>query len=257
MDFITSTTQDSTCIISLNRPKVLNALSSALLAELAASFSIAKENSSVKGIIITGTGDKAFAAGADIAEFTSLSPAEASKLSMKGQQIFREIEQSPKPVVGAINGFALGGGCELAMACHMRVAAENAKFGQPEVKLGLIAGYGGTQRLTRLIGRARATEILITGKMIDAHEALDMGLVNYVTTQTELMEKCQEILQAAYQQSPHAIALTLQAIDAYFGTQQDGFALEQQLFGKAMGSADGKEGTQAFLEKRKPKFTGK
>ena len=256
MDCVKTRIEDHTCIISLSRPKVLNALNSQLMAELAAAIALAKENDEVKGIIITGEGEKAFAAGADIAEFKSLSKKDASKLSQKGQQIFREIESAQKPIIGAINGFALGGGCELAMACHMRLAADHASFGQPEVKLGLIAAYGGTQRLSRHIGQSKATELLITGEMINAEQAFQLGLVNKICPLEELIPNCQKILQKAYRNSPKAIAHTLEAVLAAFEAN-NGFEVEQEAFGECMVSEDAKEGISAFLEKRTPRFTGK
>ena len=177
-------------------------------------------------------------------------------LSERGQGIFARIENSPKPIIAAVNGFALGGGCELAMACHMRVASPNARFGQPEVKLGLIAGYGGTQRLTRLVGPAKAIELLITADMIDAEHALRVGLVNYVVEADQLIEKAKEILQKSYKQSALAVALSLDAVRAGWD-QRDGYAVERSHFGTAIASADGQEGAKAFLEKRKPHFTDK
>jgi len=255
-EFISTTTTQQTLIITLDRPKVLNALNQAMLQELADIVSKADTDRSIRGMIITGAGDKAFAAGADIGELATLDEENGVNASKFGQEVLEKIEQASKPIVAAVNGFALGGGCELAMACHMRVASENAKFGQPEVKLGIIAGYGGTQRLVRHIGQAKATELLITGNMIDAQEALYLGLVNYVTTQIELIDHCMQLLSKAYQQSPLAVSLTLDAIRATF-THPDGYLKERQLFGQAIASADGKEGTAAFIEKRKPNFTGK
>ncbi len=255
-ELISTHTKKHTLILTLNRPKVMNALNQDLLKELADKIEKADENSAIRGIIITGAGDKAFAAGADIGELAGLGVDEGSNASQLGQSVFEKIEYASKPVVAAVNGFALGGGCELAMACHMRIASENAKFGQPEVKLGLIAGYGGTQRLVRHIGQAKATELLLTGAMIDAQEALAFRLVNYVTTQVELIDLSMQLLSKIYQQSPLAISHTLDAIRATF-TNPEGFARESKLFGEAIASDDGKEGTAAFIEKRKPQFTGK
>ncbi len=245
-----------TLVITINRPQVMNALKRSLLAELKDVIARFEEDEELLGAIITGAGDKAFAAGADIAELSELSAEEACEASAYGQGVFFDIERSSKPIIAAVNGFALGGGCELAMACHLRIASENARFGQPEVSLGLLPGYGGTQRLPLLVGKGRATELLITGDMITADEAYRMGLVNHLTTRGELLERCLEILRKTYTKSPLAIRFTLEAIQAGMGLQP-GFQVEQENFGKAIVSADGKEGTSAFLEKRKPLFSGK
>lgn len=241
--------------IKLNRPEVLNALNRQVLKDLEAAFTELNTDTSVKGIILTGAGHKAFAAGADISEINALNATEALEFSQFGQSVFAKIENCSKPVIAAVNGFALGGGCELAMACHLRIAAENARFGQPEVNLGLIAGYGGTQRLPKLIGRTKALEYLLTADMISATDALELRLVNHVVTQEELIEKCQEILTKIASKSPLAIAETIAAVNQA-GTSQ-GYEAEAKAFSKSAGSADGKEGTAAFLEKRKPVFTGK
>ncbi|MDX2250309.1 MAG: enoyl-CoA hydratase-related protein [Bacteroidia bacterium] len=247
--------KNHTLVIMLNRPQVLNALKREMLEELYAAINEMKNDPEVKGAVIIGAGDKAFAAGADISELKNLSAEEAQEASKFGQMVFDAIENSPKPVIAAVNGFALGGGCELAMACHIRIASEGARFGQPEVKLGLLPGYGGTQRLTQLVGRGKATEMIITGDTINADEALDLGLVNYVTTRGELAEKCLEILRKAYLQSPLAIQYSLEAISAGFN-YNNGFEKEAENFAKAITSYDGKEGTTAFIEKRKPQFRG-
>ncbi len=249
--------KNHTLVIILNRPKVLNALKRDMIEELKDAITKFIAVPDLRGAVIIGSGDKAFAAGADISEFKDLESVEAAAASGKlGQDVFQLIEDAPKPIIAAVNGFALGGGCELSMACHMRIASENAKFGQPEVKLGLIAGYGGTQRLTQHIGRAKATELLLTADMINAEEALRLGLVNYVVPLSKLTEKCLEVLRKIYDQSPLAVALTLDAIGA--GVKgEDGYLRERNNFGKALISEDGKEGTTAFLEKRKPNFTGK
>jgi enoyl-CoA hydratase len=246
--------ENNILLITLNRPEVLNALNRQVLEDLQAIFSEAKTNPSIKGIILTGSGQKAFAAGADISEIQSLDAAAALAFSKRGQQIFSEIENMPKPVIAAVNGFALGGGCELAMACHMRIAAENARFGQPEVNLGLIAGYGGTQRLTQLIGKTRAMELLLTASNLDANRAAELGLVNYVVTQDELIGKATEILHKIFSKSPVAIAETIAAVN--HAGQETGYQHEAEGFSRAAASPDGKEGTQAFLEKREPKFKG-
>ncbi|MEL6673025.1 MAG: enoyl-CoA hydratase-related protein [Bacteroidota bacterium] len=258
MSYETLITEKSnhTLVIMLNRPKVLNALNRKMLEELDEVIADFKQDPEMKGAVLIGIGDKAFAAGADIAELTALGEAEASKFVAFGQGVFDAIEQSPKPIIAAVNGFALGGGCELAMACHMRIASENARFGQPEVKLGLLPGYGGTQRLPQLIGKGRAIEYLITGNMIKADEALRWGLVNHITTRGELADKCLEILRKAYKQSSTAIGYTLEAVHAAYNNK-NGYQTEVQNFGKALKSDDGKEGTAAFLEKRNPNFTGR
>lgn len=248
--------KNQTLLITINRPKVMNALKYSLLVELKEVIANLQTDDEVLGAIITGAGDKAFAAGADISELSDLSSTDASVTSKFGQDVFFDIERSAKPVIAAVNGFALGGGCELAMACHFRIASENARFGQPEVTLGLLPGYGGTQRLPMLIGKGRATELLITGDMINADEAYRIGLVNHLTTRGELIEKCLEILRKVYTKSPLAVAYTLTAIqDGY--ADKTGYQTEIDLFGKAIVSEDGKEGTKAFVEKRKPTFTGK
>ena len=250
-----------TFIIRLNRPEVLNALCHELLVELKDAIEKATDDDDVKGVLITGAGDKAFAAGADIAEMKDLEEEKAIQMSKFGQKVFFTIENCPKPIIAAINGFALGGGCELAMACHIRIASENARFGQPEVKLGLLAGYGGTQRLAQLVGKGKATELLITGETIDAEEAFRLGLVNYCTTRGELEEKALAILNKAYEQSPLAIRLTLNAINVGYNTRnghgnRNGYSVEAENFGKAITSADGREGVAAFTEKRKANFKG-
>ena len=253
---ILTDTKNHTLVIMLNRPKVLNALQHKMLQELKEAIEKMKDDDDIRGAVIIGAGDKAFAAGADISEFGERSAEEGEAVSKFGQEVFSAIENSPKPIIAAVNGFALGGGCELAMACHMRIAAENAKFGQPEVKLGLLPGYGGTQRLVRLIGKGKATELMITGDMITADEALQLGLVNYVVPRGKLADKCLEILRKSYEQSPLAVKLTLDAINAGLDGR-NGYEVEARHFGHAISSEDGKEGTRAFIEKRKPNFTGR
>ena len=241
-------------IITINRPDKLNALNRQTLSELDEAVDEAISTPEIYGIIITGSGEKAFVAGADISEFSGLSVEEGKKLSAFGQNIFKTIKLSPKPIIAAVNGFALGGGCELAMACHLRIASDNAKFGQPEVKLGVIPGYGGTQRLVHLIGKTKATELLMTGDMINAQQALQSGLVNYVTTQPELIPKCKELLEKIHQQSPYAVSAVIRCVDACFNSSVDGFAIEVEEFGKCFSADDVLEGTKAFTEKRKPNF---
>jgi len=244
--------QEGILKITIQRPEVLNALNQQVLQDLSSAFRMLETDVEVKSVIITGSGSKAFAAGADISEIQALDAEGAEAFSRNGQAIFAAIENCRKPVVAAVNGFALGGGCELAMACHLRVAAENAKFGQPEVNLGLIAGYGGTQRLARLIGRGKALELLLTSDMLTATQALELGLVNYVVTQQELIEKATEILKKIMSKSPFAIAETIRAVNAA-GTDA-GYAIEANAFRNTAASDDGKEGTAAFLEKRAAVF---
>lgn len=243
--------------ITINRPDKLNALNQQTLRDLRSSISEARTNADVKGIIITGAGAKAFVAGADISEFAGLDAKGGEGFAANGQAIFQEIETFPKPIIAAVNGFALGGGCELAMACHMRIAAENAKFGQPEVSLGLIPGYGGTQRLTQHIGRGRATELLMTGDIIDASDAYRVGLVNYLVPADQLIPKCTEILNRIISKAPVAVSEIVKCVDAYYTGGVDGFQFEVDAFGRCCDTEDFKEGAGAFMEKRKPKFTGK
>lgn len=247
----------ATMIVTINRPKVLNALHPTVIEELDRVMDEVLNTESVKGAIITGAGEKAFVAGADISQINQIPEGHGFEFSYKGQQVFTKIERSGKPVIAAVNGFALGGGCELAMACHMRIASEKARFGQPEVNLGLIAGYGGTQRLVRLVGRGKATELLLTGDMVGAEEARQLGLVNHVVAPENLLSTALEILEKIYQKSPLAVAMTLEAIDMGVQDHDRGYITEATNFAQAVVSEDGREGTAAFLEKRKPNFTGK
>ena len=243
--------------ITVNRPDKLNALNKATLEDLSNALAEAKSNNDIKGIIITGSGEKAFVAGADISEFAQLDSKAGVAFAAKGQAIYKEIENCPKPIIAAVNGFALGGGCELAMACHMRIASDKAKFGQPEVSLGLIPGYGGTQRLTQHIGRGRATELLMTGDIINASDAYRVGLCNYLVTPEELIPKCTEILTRIISKAPFAVAEIVKCVDAHYTDGVDGFKVEVQSFGACCDTDDFKEGSTAFLAKRKPVFTGK
>lgn len=243
--------------ITINRPDKLNALNQQVMADLDNVMNEVYLNPDIKSAIITGAGPKAFVAGADISEFSSASVEEGKALAAKGQNIFFKIERSPKPVVACVNGFALGGGCELAMSCHFRLASENAKFGQPEVNLGLIPGYGGTQRLVQLIGKGRALELLMSAGMIDANTALQLGLVNYVVPQDELITKAKSILELINTKAPIAIAKCIESANAVFDETKDGYAVEVNAFGDCFATEDMKEGTTAFLEKRKAIFTGK
>ena len=240
--------------IAINRPDKLNALNKTVLNELDQAVQSIYDDKNIKAAIITGQGRKAFVAGADISEFIEVRDEEGADLARKGQQIFLKIENCPKPVVAAVNGFALGGGCELAMACHFRLASDNAKFGQPEVNLGLIPGYGGTQRLTMLVGKGKAMELIMTGDMIDATEAKLLGLVNHVTTPENLLEKTKQILKVILDKSPFAVSKAINAINTFYEFDKNGFNEEIKLFGEVFVSDDKKEGTRAFIEKRKPVF---
>ena len=243
--------------ITINRPEKLNALNKDVFTDLDNVVKEIQTNTQVRSAIITGAGTKAFVAGADITEFSDFSKEEARALAKRGQDIFFRIEQSAKPIVAAVNGFALGGGCELAMACHFRVASENAKFGQPEVNLGLIPGYGGTQRLTQLIGKGRAIELLISGGLIDAGTALQYGLVNYVVPADELLNKTKALLDQVNTKAPLAVAACIQAANAVYDETINGYDAEVNAFGECFATEDMKEGTTAFLEKRKANFTGR
>lgn len=241
--------------ITINRASALNALNQQTLIELEATLIEAKKDHEVKGIIITGAGEKAFVAGADIKEFVDLSEAEAKLLSQKGHYIFTElIEKSQKPVIAAINGFALGGGLELALACHMRFASANAKLGLPEVSLGLLPGYGGTQRLTQLVGRGRALQMILTADMISAEEGLRIGLINEVLDAPHLMKRVEEVLERIFSRSGTAIAATIDAVNASNERTRDGYQVEINRFAELFVTRDFKEGVDAFLTKRKPNF---
>lgn len=249
--------ENNILIVTINRPDKLNALNKEVFTDLNNVLDEIEKNKEVKSAIITGAGPKAFVAGADISEFGSLDKKEAMAMAKRGQDIFARIESCPKPIVAAVNGFALGGGCELAMACHFRVAGENAKFGQPEVNLGLIPGYGGTQRLVQLVGKGKALELLMSAHLIDANEAKQLGLVNYVTTAETLLEHTKKILETINSKAPLAIAGCIKAANAVYDETKDGYALEIEEFGNAFTTEDMKEGTSAFLEKRKAIFSGK
>lgn len=243
--------------ITINRPDKLNALNHKTIAEIGEAVAEGNADPEVLGIIITGSGEKAFVAGADISEFSDFTEAQAMELSRHGVEVFFSIERSQKPVIAAVNGFALGGGCELAMACHMRIASESARFGQPEVNLGLTPGYSGTQRLVQLIGKGKALEYLLTADMIPAQEAYRLGLVNHVVPAFELMAKSMEILQKINGKAPLAIAAVIRCVNSHFDYNEDGFETEIKEFGKSFSSEDFKEGASAFLQKRKAVFAGK
>ncbi|WP_316790330.1 enoyl-CoA hydratase/isomerase family protein [Pedobacter frigoris] len=255
---ILSEVKERILYITINRENKLNALNKATLAELAHAIAFASSNEEVRGVLLTGAGEKAFVAGADISEFSDYNIEQGMLLAREGQaNVFDAIENCPKPVVAAVNGFALGGGLELAMACHMRIASENAKLGLPEVTLGLIPGYGGTQRLTQLIGKGKAIEMIVTADMISAEQAEKIGLVNYVVPQSELIGKAEELLNKIKLRAPLAVASAIKAINASLTEGLNGFNVEIEEFGRCFGTADFKEGTVAFLEKRKASFVGK
>ena len=244
--------------ITIDRPKKLNALNRETILELHQAFKAAKDNDEVKVVIITGSGEKAFVAGADISEFADYSPKEGKKLAADGQEkLFDYVANFPKPVIAAVNGFALGGGLELAMAAHFRIASDNAKMGLPEVSLGVIPGYGGTQRLPQLVGKGRAMEMIMTAGMIDANQALQYNLVNHVTSQEELMELAVSLAQKIMKNSMVAISTAIKAINANYEDGVDGFEVEIKGFGDSFGTEDFKEGTSAFLNKRKAEFPNK
>ena len=248
--------EDSIFVITINRPDKMNALNKDVINELDAAVDEVYNNAEIRSAIITGAGAKAFVAGADISEFIGLSPQQAPELAKRGQNVFDKIENCPKPIVAAVNGFALGGGCELALACHFIYASENAKFGQPEVNLGLIPGYGGTQRLTQLVGRKIAMELLMSGNMISAKEAAEYGIVNRVVQQDELLTKTKAILGVIQTKAPVAVSKVIECINNFDHTQQ-GYDFEIKKFAECFATDDMKEGTAAFLEKRKAEFKGK
>lgn len=243
--------------ITLNRESKLNALTLKTLQEIRMAVVEAQSDEMVKGIILTGSGTKAFAAGADISEFAHFTEDQATRMSADGHDVMNTIENSEKPVIAAVNGFALGGGCELAMCCHMRIASENAKFGQPEVNLGVPPGYGGTQRMIQLVGKGKAVELLLTGDSIDAQTALQLGLVNHVVSLEDLLPKCREILAKISTKSPVAIGKVIKCVNDFFRPNVNGMQREIYEFGEAFVTEDFKEGTDAFLNKRKPNFPGK
>ncbi|MEM7106645.1 MAG: enoyl-CoA hydratase-related protein [Bacteroidota bacterium] len=249
--------QTGVCVITVSRPESLNALSIKTIDEIRTAVQHVYDDRDVKAAIITGSGEKAFVAGADIKEIAELNEVNARKFAENGQEVFALIEQCEKPIIAAVNGFALGGGCELALACHLRVASSNAKFGQPEVNLGIIPGYGGTQRLTQLVGRGKALELMMTGDMISADQAMSLGLVNHVVeSQDDLMEATHQILRKITSKAPLAIGMIINSVNAYYSSEVNGYQTEANSFAHCSRTEDFKEGTSAFIEKRKPQFKG-
>ena len=256
-ELLTFDVADRIATITVNRPDKLNALNDAVMDELRTAIAEARRRSDVGAVLLTGAG-RAFVAGADIAELADQRAVEGKARAQRGQRVFRRFETSPKPTLAAVNGFALGGGCELAMACHMRIASEKAKFGQPEVKLGIVPGYGGSQRLPRIVGKGRALQLLLTGEMIDAAEAYRIGLVNRVVPAEELIPAARALLVTILEQGPLAVAHCIEAVDRGLDMGlDDAIALEASYFGMLSATHDKAEGMRAFLEKRPAKFTGK
>ena len=250
--------ENKIAIVTINRTDKLNALNSATLDELNTVFMQLEKDDHVNVILLTGSGEKAFVAGADISVLNKCNEDTGEEFAKKGQEIFEKIENCKKPVIAAVNGFALGGGCELALSCHIRIASENAKFGQPEVNLGIIPGYGGTQRLARLINTGRAAEYILTGDMITAEEALRIGLINKITNQAQLLEEAVNLADKISSKGQIAVRAALRSVVSINNiTQKEGLELEAQLFGSCCGTKDFEEGTSAFLEKRKPVFINK
>jgi len=250
--------QDRVAVLSVNRPDKLNALNEQTIRELGEAFDELTGRDDVGGMILTGVGEKAFVAGADIAELSTMGPVDGIDVSRLGQQVFRRIELSRKPVIAAVNGFALGGGCELALACHLRIASDNAQFGLPEVKLGIIPGYGGTLRLPRIVGKGRALELMLTAQFIKADEAYRIGLANKVVPQAELMDTARRTMQTILANGPVAVGLAIECTTRGMEMSvDDGLALESNLFGLLAATTDMREGMSAFLEKRKAAFTGR
>jgi enoyl-CoA hydratase len=247
---------DGIVTISISRAEALNALNLKTLSELIVVLQQTYQQADYRGIIMTGDGEKAFVAGADIKELSALTQEQAFAFAQNGQRLFKLIEDCPKPVIAAVNGYALGGGCELAMACHIRIASENAKFGQPEVNLGIIPGYGGTQRLTQLVGRGKALELMMTGDLISAGEAKEIGLVNHVVDKDELMNTAGKMMQRILSKGPVAVANVIKSVNAGFSFEFAGYEAEAQNFAACTTTRDFIEGTNAFIEKRQPKFKG-
>ncbi|NUM31704.1 MAG: enoyl-CoA hydratase/isomerase family protein [Bacteroidetes bacterium] len=246
--------ENNAFIITINRENKLNALNIETLQEIKHAVLSVQNNKEIRGIILTGKGNKAFAAGADIAEFKDFNDEQGTKMSIDGHSVMNTLENSKIPTIAAVNGFSLGGGNELAMSCHIRIASENAKFGQPEVNLGLPPGYGGTQRLVQLIGKGRALELLITADIINAQQALEYGLITKIVPIENLLEYCKELINKITEKSPSAVAKVIECVNKHFESTQSGFETENKEFGNSFGTSDFIEGTNAFNEKRKPKF---
>lgn len=240
--------------LTINRPDKLNALNFETLDELDAALDEVYENEEIRVALITGAGEKAFVAGADISEIATLDQEAGFDIALRGQRLFARIENCPKPIIAMVNGYALGGGCELAMACHMRIASENAIFAQPEIDLGIIPGYGGTQRLTQLVGKGKAFEIICTAGYIAAESALNIGLINHLCSKVELLSMCEEMAQKLINKPKMGIAKIIESVNSVYDEKQDGYETEARAFGECCSSGDFKEGTSAFLEKRKPNF---
>ncbi len=258
MSVINRKITDGILTLTISRPESLNALNLEVMTSLGEEIKSVYSDATIQGLILTGEGDKAFVAGADIKELSALDSRGTLDLALRGQKLFKAIEDCPKPVIAAINGFALGGGCELAMACHIRVATENAKFGQPEVNLGIIPGYGGTQRLTQLVGRGKALELLMTADLISAEEAKNIGLVNHVVgNKEELMTMCNSMMRKILKKGSIAIANVIKSVNAGFEFEQKGYQAEAEYFSACSSTEDFREGTSAFLEKRPANFKGK
>ena len=254
---LTTELRNKTLLISLNRPQALNALNIEVITELKDLLDTVCDDNTIGGLILTGTGEKSFAAGADIKEIAELNEVNARSFAERGQEVFSMIEKFPKPIIAAVNGYALGGGCELAMACHFRLASQNAIFGQPEVNLGLIPGYGGTQRLSQLIGKGRALELMLSGNSINAEEAYRIGLVNHTEESVDgLIEKAESLMNKILSKAPLALSMVITAANAAFDHNEDGYRVEANSFARCSGTSDFKEGTTAFIEKRKPSFKG-
>ena len=256
-NLLTNLDADGILTITLNRPQALNALNVATVEELADVVRAATADAAVRALLLTGSGPKAFVAGADIAEFSQLDAATGRTFAGRGQEVFALLENCPKPTLAAVNGFALGGGCELAMACHLRVAADSARFGQPEVNLGIIPGYGGTQRLTQLVGKGRALEVMLTADMVNAPDALRYGLVNHVVPAEQLLEFSTSLLKKILTKAPLAVRYVIESVNAVFDEKRDGYTVEADSFAACCASEDFREGPKAFLEKRPAQFTGK
>lgn len=256
-DHINTNLKEDILIISINRPDKMNALNKATIEEIGEAMQEVYDEKDIKGVIITGEGDKAFVAGADISEIAELNELNGRKFSETGQEVFSLIEKSDKPVIAAVNGFALGGGCELAMACHLRVASKNATFGQPEVNLGLIPGFGGTQRLPQLVGKGRALEMMLTADTISSQRALEIGLVNYVVEEKkDLMEFTEKLMRKITAKGPLAVGMIIDSVNAFYMYDENGYQTEANNFAACCKSSDFEEGTQAFLNKREAHFTG-